>query len=90
MIKLFAVYHSKHPNSKLLLVGDGVLRAKIETWISESGCAESIILAGLRSDVSALVQAMDIFVFLLYMKDAVERDGSRSFRVAMFNIFKCY
>ena len=63
LIKLFAVYHSKHPNSKLLLVGDGVLRAKIETWISESGCAESIILAGLRSDVSALVQAMDIFVF---------------------------
>lgn len=63
LIKLFAVYHSKHPNSKLLLVGDGVLRAKIETWISESGCAESIVLAGLRSDVSALVQAMDIFVF---------------------------
>lgn len=63
LIKLFAYYHSKHPQSKLILVGDGAWRPKIENWVAESGCAGSIILAGLRSDIFALVQAFDVFVF---------------------------
>ena len=63
LIKVFAEYHLKHPNSKLLLVGDGEWRSKVETWVADSGCAGSIILAGLRSDIPAIVQAMDIFVF---------------------------
>lgn len=63
LIKVFAEYHLKHPNSKLLLVGDGEWRSKVETWVADSGCANSIILAGLRSDIPAIVQAMDIFVF---------------------------
>lgn len=63
LIKVFTEYHLKHPNSKLLLVGDGEWRSKVETWVADSGCADSIILAGLRSDIPAIVQAMDIFVF---------------------------
>jgi glycosyltransferase involved in cell wall biosynthesis len=63
LIKVFAEYHLKHPNSKLLLVGDGEWRSKVESWVADSGCADSIILAGLRSDIPAIVQAMDIFVF---------------------------
>lgn len=63
LIKVFAEYHLKHPNSKLLLVGDGEWRSKVETWVADSGCANSIILAGLRSDIPAIVQAMDFFVF---------------------------
>lgn len=63
LIKVFAEYHLKHPNSKLLLVGDGEWRSKVETWVADSGCADSIILAGLRSDIPAIVQAMDVFVF---------------------------
>lgn len=63
LIELFSKYHSKHPNSKLLLVGDGVLRTQIESCIKKSGCADAVILAGLRSDISDLVQAFDVFVF---------------------------
>lgn len=63
LIKVFAKYHSTHPKSKLLLVGDGAWRPKIEDWVAESGCSDSIILAGLRSDIQAMVQAFDIFVF---------------------------
>ena len=63
LIKLFTLYHAKHQYSKLLLVGDGALRSKIEYWIDESGCKDAIILAGLRSDIAALVQAFDVFVF---------------------------
>lgn len=63
LINVFAKFHSIHPKSKLLLVGDGAWRTKIENWVAESGCSESIILAGLRSDIPAIVQAFDIFVF---------------------------
>jgi glycosyltransferase involved in cell wall biosynthesis len=63
LIKVFATYHSNHPLSKLMLVGDGAWRSKIEGWVAQSGCADSIILAGLRSDIPAIVQAFDVFVF---------------------------
>lgn len=63
LVEIFSKYHSKHPNSKLLLVGDGILRTQIESCIKNSGCADAIILAGLRSDISDLVQAFDVFVF---------------------------
>lgn len=63
LIKLFAHYHAKHPLSKLLLVGDGAWRPKIERWVEESGCKNAIILTGLRSDIPSLVQAFDVFVF---------------------------
>ena len=63
LIKVYAKYHSWNPESRLLLVGDGEWRSKIEKWVKESGCAETIILTGLRSDISAIVQAFDVFVF---------------------------
>ena len=63
LIKVFANYHSTHPSTRLLLVGDGGWRPKVEKWVAESGCADAIILAGLRSDIPAIVQAFDVFVF---------------------------
>lgn len=63
LIKLFAFYYSKHRNSKLLLVGDGEWRPKVEKWVKESGCSEAILLAGLRSDIPEILQAFDVFVF---------------------------
>ena len=63
LIKVFAAYHSNHPHTKLMLVGDGAWRSKVEGWVAQSGCADSIILAGLRSDIPAIVQAFDVFVF---------------------------
>lgn len=63
LIKVFAQYHQTHPSSKLVLVGDGAWRSKIEKWRDESGCAQAIILAGLRSDISAIIQIFDVFVF---------------------------
>lgn len=63
LIKVFAKYHSDHPQSRLMLVGDGAWRPRIENWVKDSGCDESIILTGLRSDIPAVVQAFDVFVF---------------------------
>lgn len=63
LIKIFAHYHINHSRSKLLLVGDGEWRSRVEGWIDESGCADSIIMAGLRSDIPKIVQAFDVFIF---------------------------
>lgn len=63
LIRVFSIYHTKNPKSRLMLVGDGEWRPRIERWVSESGCSDAIILAGLRSDIPSIVQAFDVFVF---------------------------
>ncbi|MCD8028372.1 MAG: glycosyltransferase [Erysipelotrichaceae bacterium] len=49
-------------NSKLLLVGDGDLRPKIEEQIDYLNIKDKVILTGVRTDISDLLQAMDVFV----------------------------
>ena len=53
---------SKKVDAKLLLVGDGDLREKIENKIDEAGITDKVIFAGVRSDIPDLLQAMDVFV----------------------------
>lgn len=47
---------------KLLLIGDGKLRAEIEQFISDNSLSDYVELLGKRSDVAQLYQCMDIFV----------------------------
>ena len=60
---IFKSIHDKHPNTVLLLVGDGPLRPAFEQKITELGLREQVIFAGIRSDVPKLLSAMDVFVF---------------------------
>jgi glycosyltransferase involved in cell wall biosynthesis len=53
----------RHPNVRLLLIGDGPLRPAVERQVAESGLADRVIFAGLRPDVARLMLgAMDAFV----------------------------
>lgn len=52
-----------NPNAKLLLIGDGYLREKIEEKISKLGLEQRVILLGVRSDVNRYYNAMDVFMF---------------------------
>lgn len=47
---------------RLVLVGEGSLRAPIEALLAETGLAPQVWLAGAREDVPALMAAMDLFV----------------------------
>jgi len=47
---------------KVLLVGGGDLRTKVERFIHKSGLKHTVILAGERSDVPEILAASDIFV----------------------------
>jgi glycosyltransferase involved in cell wall biosynthesis len=48
--------------NRLLVVGDGQLRAKLEDLAFSLGISKRVIFAGLRDDIPDLMRAMDIFV----------------------------
>ena len=63
IVRVFAKIHQKNPRSKLLLVGDGPLRDEIENEIKQQNLLDSVILAGLRTDIPEMLAAMDAFIF---------------------------
>jgi len=62
LIQAFATLVGHCPDAKLVLVGDGPLRNELTQLASSLGIAPSIHFLGRRSDVPAVLQAMDLFV----------------------------
>lgn len=63
LINVFSKIVELHDDYRLLLVGDGEHRERIEHKVKENNLMEKVIFTGLRSDVAELMQAMDVFVF---------------------------
>lgn len=63
LIEIFYELLKKKPNSKLLLIGDGEGRKLIEKKAIRLGIKNQVLFLGVRSDVSQLMQAIDVFVF---------------------------
>lgn len=63
MLEIFHALKQKRQNAVLLLVGNGELKQNIENKAKVLGISDSIIFAGIRSDVPDLLSAMDVFVF---------------------------
>lgn len=68
LIDIFNKYIKLNPNSRLLLVGDGNLINEIREKIKNLNLTDKVILTGSRSDIQALLSAMDIFVFPSYFE----------------------
>ncbi|MDN0056497.1 glycosyltransferase [Collinsella ihumii] len=62
MFDVIARAQSEGVQCKLLLVGDGPDRSNLERRTEELGIARSVLFLGLRSDVSAILSASDVFV----------------------------
>ncbi len=62
LIDIFYEVKKINRNSKLLLVGDGDLRQSITDKVDRLNLSDSVVLAGVRSDVHVLLNAMDAFV----------------------------
>lgn len=62
LISVFETLLEKHPDSKLVLVGDGPLKEQIENELGRSAISSKVILTGKRTDIPALLSAMDVFV----------------------------
>ena len=62
LLRAFALVLKKIPKVRLMLVGDGDLRADIEFMIRELGIEENVEMLGRRGDIPELLATMDIFV----------------------------
>lgn len=63
LLDIFSEIHKKNPDTVLMLVGKGELEDKIKEKIKSLNLEDSVIFTGVRSDIPALLSAMDVFVF---------------------------
>lgn len=63
LIDIFKAIHDKRPDSVLMLVGVGDLMPTIKQKVDSLGLNDSVIFAGLRSDVHKMMSAFDVFLF---------------------------
>ncbi|NOV00204.1 glycosyltransferase family 1 protein [Paenibacillus planticolens] len=63
LVDLFAQLHQEKPNTVLILVGDGPLRAEVEKKVEALHLQDKVKFLGVRSDITRLLQAFDMFVF---------------------------
>jgi glycosyltransferase involved in cell wall biosynthesis len=53
----------RHPDSRLLVVGDGPEREPLVEYAATLGCGDSVQFLGFREDVPELLDCLDLFVF---------------------------
>lgn len=63
LIDVYFQVVKKKPNSVLLLVGEGPLKKEVEKKVNAMNISANVRFLGIRSDVSHLLQAMDVMVF---------------------------
>lgn len=61
LISVFQELVRQAPEARLLLIGDGPLRERIERRCREEGLDGQVLILGQRNDVSELFHAMDVF-----------------------------
>lgn len=61
LLESFKIFHAKHKDSELFLIGDGEKKQEIENYICENGLNSSIKLLGLQDNVYGFLNKADIF-----------------------------
>lgn len=62
-VRAAAVAVARVPSLRLLVIGDGPLRAQTEAAVKACGLTESFIFTGVRSDARRLIERADVLVF---------------------------
>jgi glycosyltransferase involved in cell wall biosynthesis len=62
LIELIAKLAPQHPNLRLVLIGDGPDRSRIESRIDELNMRSNVRLLGFRTDVARILPVSDIYV----------------------------
>jgi len=63
LLDVFGALHKMNDETKLLIVGDGDLKEKIQNKICDLKLSDSVFLLGNRDDVPQLMMASDCFLF---------------------------
>ena len=70
LINAATVVSKRHKNLRLLIVGDGPLRNKLEAYAKELRLSSNIVFTGQRKDIVSLLKLADLFVL-----PSTEREG---------------
>lgn len=63
ILDVFSEILKEEPNSKLILIGEGELKSKMECYAKEIGIYNNIIFYGLCNKVNEILQSFDAFIF---------------------------
>ncbi|WP_455544260.1 glycosyltransferase family 1 protein [Intestinibacter sp.] len=63
LLEVTKVLKDKNTNIKLLLVGDGGMRDKLESKCKELDIEDRVIFTGIRDDVDVILNSIDVFAF---------------------------
>jgi sugar transferase (PEP-CTERM/EpsH1 system associated) len=61
-LRLIASPHPAHQRLRLMIVGDGPMRAECQAMLNRAGAGHRAWLPGERADIAQLLRAMDLFV----------------------------
>jgi sugar transferase (PEP-CTERM/EpsH1 system associated) len=61
-LRLIASPHPAHQRLRLMIIGDGPLRAECQAMLNRAGAGHRAWLPGERGDIAQLLRAMDLFV----------------------------
>ena len=62
LIRAFKLLHRRHPDTALVMIGDGTLRDELIALAAAEGVSESVRFLGDRGDVAHLLQGLSVFV----------------------------
>jgi glycosyltransferase involved in cell wall biosynthesis len=62
LIRVFGDVHALHPNTRLVLIGEGGQRAELEQYTRQLGLADVVSWLGYRGDIPSMLAAMDVYV----------------------------
>jgi len=62
LLEGFSLMLGRHPRARLMIVGEGKLRPKLEAFAARLGISHCVIWTGFRQDVPRLLAAMDVYV----------------------------
>lgn len=68
ILKVFDEIVKVKQDAKLILVGDGELKSKIESLARELGLSKNIAFLGIRNDIDGLLQAFDCLMLPSYVE----------------------
>lgn len=63
LIDIFKEIYNQHPNSVLLLCGEGPTEKEIREKIKNEGLIDSVIFLGQRKKITDILSASDVFIF---------------------------
>jgi glycosyltransferase involved in cell wall biosynthesis len=71
LLQAMALVLNVFPDARLLIVGDGPMREKIESRIQELGLGQRTVLTGHREDIANVIAALDVAVMASYASEGI-------------------